>query len=70
LTGNVLTARKGHTYAPKLLKPSLQGQEAMSSPNDLGMERYDRDAILEVSEHVDNVIGPIAKDVICRTQSG
>src|SRR5260221_3677772 len=38
--------------------------------NDLGMERHDRYAILKVSEHVDQIIGPIAKDVIGRTQQG
>ncbi len=26
LTGDVLTARKGHAHPPKLIKPSLQGQ--------------------------------------------
>src|SRR5690242_11712513 len=64
LTGDVLTARKGYTHAPQLIKPALQSQEAMSPPNDLWMERHDCHAILEVSEHVDNIIGPIAKDVI------
>ncbi len=70
LTGDVLTARKGHPHPPKLIKPSLQGQQAMSPPDDLWMEGHDRDAIIEVSEHVDYIIGPIAKDVIRRTQPG
>jgi hypothetical protein len=68
LPGDVLTARKGHPHPPKLIQPSLQGQQAMSPPNDLWMERHDEDAILEVSEHVDKIIGPIAKNVIRRTQ--
>src|SRR6516164_8454362 len=68
LTGNVLAARKGHPHPPKLIKPSLQGQEAMSPPDDLWMERHDRDTIIEVSEHIDKIIGPIVKDVIRRTQ--
>src|SRR6266566_6056845 len=70
LTGNVLTARKGHAHPHKLIKPALQSQQAMSPPDDLWMERHDRDAILEVSEHVDNIIVPIAKDVIRRAQPG
>jgi hypothetical protein len=70
LASDVIAARKRDSHAPQLIKPSLQSQEAMSPPNDLGMERHDRYAILEVSEHVDNVIGPIAKDVIRGTQSG
>ena len=66
--GDLLTARKGHPHTPKLIKPSLQSQQPVSPPNDLWMERHDRDAIIEVPEHVDKIIGPIAKDVTRRTQ--